>query len=79
MNKKVEISAIEIYVIDFIRNLRATKGLSQEGIGNILGLSRSYIRDIENPNSRAKYTLSHIEQLAEHFRISPREFLPEKY
>lgn len=78
MKVQEHISPIEQYVIDFVRKYRAEKKLSQEDIGNILELSRSYIGDIESPNSRAKYNMTHINNLADHFGISPKEFFPDQ-
>lgn len=78
MKVQDHISPIEQYVIDFVRKFRIDKELSQEDIGSIIEVSRSYIGDIENPNSRAKYNLTHINALADYFNISPQLFLPEK-
>ncbi len=78
MKTQSHINPIEQYVIDFVRKLRINQKLSQQDIGHILGLSRSYIGDIESPNTRAKYNLTHINSLADYFDISPRLFLPDK-
>jgi transcriptional regulator with XRE-family HTH domain len=78
MKAQDHISAIEQFVIDYVRKFRLEKGLTQEDIANILEVSRSYIGDIESPNTRAKYNMSHINILADHFNVSPRIFLPEK-
>ena len=78
MKVQDHISPIEQYVIDFVRKFRIDKKLSQEDISNIIEVSRSYIGDIENPNSRAKYNLTHINAMADYFNISPQAFLPEK-
>lgn len=76
MIKVQPISEIDQYVIDFVKNLRSEKELKQEDIANILGVTRSFIQDIENPKRRAKYNLSHINLLADYFSLSPRDFLP---
>jgi len=78
MKVQEHISPVEQYVIDFVRKLRSDRGMTQEDIANILEVSRSYIGDIESPNARAKYNLTHINSLADYFEISPRIFLPEK-
>jgi transcriptional regulator with XRE-family HTH domain len=78
MKAQDHISQIEQFVIDYVRKFRLEKGLTQEDIANILEVSRSYIGDIESPNTRAKYNMSHVNILADHFNISPRIFLPEK-
>jgi len=71
-------SAIEQHVIDFVSNLRAKNNLRQEDIATIVGVSRSFIKSVESGRSRAKYNLNHIDKLADHFGLSPKDFLPEK-
>lgn len=78
MNKELDISPIEQYVIDYVRELRTIKNLSQEDIGNIIGKSKSFIGNIESSKNRAKYNLNHINVMADYFGLSPRKFLPEK-
>jgi transcriptional regulator with XRE-family HTH domain len=72
------ITPIDQFVIDFVRTLRVNKKLRHQDIGSIIGVSREYIKDIENKNRRAKYNLRQINALAEYFEMSPRDFLPEK-
>lgn len=78
MSDNVNVSKIEQYVIDFVTKLRREKKLNQEDIATILGVERTFITNIESDKNRAKYNLSHIDKLADHFGISPRLFLPEK-
>jgi transcriptional regulator with XRE-family HTH domain len=78
MNEQEHISPIEQCVFDFVRDLRKSKHLSQDDIGNIIGKSKSFIGNIESMNNRAKYNLTHINLLADYFNLSPRDFLPEK-
>jgi len=72
------LTPIEQYVIDFVYKLRMDKNLTQEDIGFILDVKQSFIACIENRNNRAKYNLNHINQLADHFGLSPQDFLPTK-
>ncbi|MCW3091418.1 MAG: family transcriptional regulator [Ferruginibacter sp.] len=78
MKVQEHISPIEQYVIDFVRKLRSDKKITQEDIANILEVSRSYIGDIESPNTRAKYNMTHVNALADYFNMSPQAFFPEK-
>lgn len=78
MREQENISAIDQYIIDFIRNLRLAKSLTQDDVANILHVSRSFISDIESSKRIAKYNVSHVNALADYFNISPRDFLPEK-
>src|SRR5450755_56676 len=78
MKDQDSITPIDQYVIDFARELRNKEHLTQEAFGDILRVSRTHIKNIESPNSRAKYNIRLINALAEHFNISPKEFFPEK-
>jgi len=69
---------IEQYVIDFIRSMRLNQKLSQRDLGNIIGVSQEFIRDVESKKRPAKYNLRHINALADYFNMSPKDFLPEK-
>ncbi len=78
MESKAKISKIEQYIIDFIYKLRKGKNLNQADIATIIGVSRVFVTNVENPSNRAKYNIDHINALADHFGMSPRDFLPEK-
>ena len=72
------ISPIEQHVIDFIKKLRTERNLTQTDIANIIGVSRMFVTQAESMVETSKYNLRHINTLAEHFNMSPREFLPER-
>ncbi len=74
MGKKL--TAVEQFVVDFVLKTRLEKKLTQEDIGFILEVDKSFVQQIENQSHRAKYNLNHINLLADHWGISPREFLP---
>ena len=69
---------IDQYVIDSVRMLRDDKNLRHQDIASIIGVSREFIKDVENLNKRAKYNIRHINALADYFDMSPRDFLPGK-
>ena len=70
--------AIEQFVIDFVKELRTSKDLRQEDIAYILEVKASFIGNVESTAHPAKYNLRHINKLADHFGISPKDFLPSK-
>lgn len=72
------LTPIEQHVVDYIYKLRVDRNLTQEDIATIINVSQSFIATIENPNSRAKYNLNHINAIADHFGISPQDFLPKE-
>jgi transcriptional regulator with XRE-family HTH domain len=71
-------SPIDQYVINFVLRLRKDKHQTQDDIAEILQVSRSFVKDVENLNNRAKYNLTHINALADYFAMSPGDFLPAK-
>lgn len=76
MKISTKVTSFEQYTIDFVRKLRVTTKTSQDELATILNVSKSFIGNIENRKANAKYNLKHINMLAEHFDISPRELIP---
>ena len=70
---------IDQFVIDRVREIRLTKGISQAELADQIDLSRGFIGDVENPHHRAKYNLKHLNKIAIAFNCSIRDFFPEKY
>ena len=77
MNENINIAPIEQFVIDYVIKLRKQKNLNQEDIATILNVKRTFITNIESAKNRAKYNLVHIAKLADHFGVSPQDFLPK--
>ena len=69
---------IEQFVVDQVRRMRNTKGLSLREFADAINLSAGYVGDIEAGRKGAKYNLNHIYEIAKVFKCSPRDFLPEK-
>ncbi|WP_197286184.1 helix-turn-helix domain-containing protein [Pedobacter sp. PACM 27299] len=78
MNEPINISPIEQYVIDYVIKLRKEKHLKQEDIATILNVKRTFVTNVESAKNRAKYNLVHIAKLADHFGLSPKDFLPKE-
>lgn len=78
MEKDINITEIEQHVIDFVIKIRDKKNLTQDDIATILDVKRTFVTNVESRKNRAKYNLNHINKLADHFGISPRDFLPAK-
>ncbi len=69
---------IEQYVINKVREMRISKGISQRDLAYSLNVSEGFIGNIENPKYRAKYNLNHLNEIAKILDCSPKEFLPDK-
>ncbi|MCX2481596.1 hypothetical protein OQY15_21020 [Pedobacter sp. MC2016-15] len=68
---------IEQYAIDIVIKLKQTHKLRSIDIAKIINTKSSFIGNVENPDSPAKYNLKHINLLAAYFELSPQYFLPD--
>jgi transcriptional regulator with XRE-family HTH domain len=75
---KTDVTPIEQYVIDKVRELRTEKGISQRELANLLDLSNGFIGNAESNKRRAKYNLNHINGFAKLFKCSLKDFLPDE-
>ena len=71
----MNIDIIEQFAIDQVRILRLKSGLSQREIGEIINASTSFVCNVESPKNPAKYNLRHIRLIADHFKVSPKDFI----
>jgi transcriptional regulator with XRE-family HTH domain len=71
-------SKIELYVINKVKELRLQHGKSQADLAADLNVSYGFIGQVENPKYRTKYNINHIDRLAQIFKCSPKDFIPEK-
>jgi len=72
-----KLSPIDQYVINKVREIRTAKGVSQRELSYRTELSIGFLGDVESPRSRAKFNLSHLNQIALALECSPKDFLPE--
>ncbi len=75
---KSNLTPIEQYVVDKVREMRIARGLTVRDLANELEVSFGFIGDVESTKRRAKYKLEHLNKLAEVFECSPRDFLPKQ-
>ncbi|HNP25024.1 MAG TPA: helix-turn-helix transcriptional regulator [Panacibacter sp.] len=73
-----ELSKIEKYIIEKVKEKRNEHELTQIVLSQKLNMSDSFVGHVETPKRRAKYNVNHINSLAKIFKCSPKEFLPEK-
>lgn len=69
---------IDTYVIDKIIVLRKQQKLSQAGLAYCIGVSKSFIANVENPKTRARYNISHLNEIAKALNCKFSEFFPEE-
>lgn len=73
-----ELTKIEKYIIQLVKDKRIKEGLSQIVLSQKLNMSDSFVGHVETPRRRAKYNINHINALAKIFKCSPKDFMPEK-
>jgi transcriptional regulator with XRE-family HTH domain len=73
------LSEIELYVIDYARELRIRNNLSQSDLADKLGVTSGFIGKVESKKSNSKYNINHINSLSRIFDVSPQSFLPKHY
>lgn len=73
-----ELTLIEKYLIEKVKEKRIELKLTQIALSQKLHMSDSFVGHVETPKRRAKYNINHLNALAEIFKCSPKDFLPEK-
>ena len=69
---------IERYIISKVREIRESKGVTQEQLSLSLGKNITFISQIEAPSKKAKYNIIHLNEIAKVLNCSPKDFWPEK-
>jgi len=62
-----EISHLDYLLILHVKSLREKKGLSQKELSEKMGVTSSFVGNVENLNERHKYSIRHIALLAKAF------------
>ncbi len=69
---------IERYLIKRVKELRESKGITQEELSLSLGKNIGFISQIEAPSKKAKYNVIHLNLIAKVLGCSPKEFWPQE-
>lgn len=69
---------IERFIISKVKEIRDSKGITQEQLSLALGKNISYISQIEATSKTAKYNISMLNLIAIVLDCSPKEFWPEE-
>lgn len=69
---------IERYVIKCIKEIRESKGITQEELSLSIGKNIGFISQIEAPSKTAKYNLIHLNLVAIALGCSIKDFLPDE-
>lgn len=72
-------SAIDIYVIDKVKEKREAHGMSQEQLSIEAGFkSNGFVGQVESPKYAKRYNIQHLNKFSVIFQCSPKDFLPDK-
>lgn len=69
---------IERYIIEKVREIRESKGITQEQLSLSLGKNITFISQIEAPSKKAKYNIIHLNEIAKVLNCSAKDFWPDK-
>ena len=67
----------ELTIMETVKKKRKALKMSQITLPQLLEKSGSFVGQVENNRKNAKYNLNHLNALAEVFKCSPKDFLPE--
>jgi transcriptional regulator with XRE-family HTH domain len=67
---------IDQYVINKILKMRKEQSLSQRDLAYFIQVDKSFIASVESPNSRAKYNLKHLNEIAIALNCKFSDFFP---
>lgn len=71
-----EISRIEQFVIDKVRELRLKADISQVNLSLDIGLSSKFIGNVESSKNSSKYNINHLNKIAIILGCSIKDFFP---
>ncbi|MFT3793760.1 helix-turn-helix domain-containing protein [Flavobacterium sp.] len=72
------LTEIELYIIQRVKEIRESRGLTQLDLSTRMGKGVGFIGDIEAPSKKAKYNIKHLNEIAKILECSPKDFWPEK-
>lgn len=78
MQKRSVNTSIEQYVIDKVKEIRTSKGISQARLAHLIELSVGFIGNVENPKHIAKYNLNHLNRISKELKVDFKDLFPEK-
>jgi Predicted transcriptional regulators len=69
---------IDQYIADKVMKLRKEQHLSQSDLAFFIHVSKSFITHVEAPHHRAKYNVSHLNEIAKALNCSFADFFPKE-
>ena len=73
-----QITDIEQYVIDRVREKRIQAGLTQAFLSVAMDLNPKFVGNVERAKTDDKYNLNHLNKIAEILGCSIKDFFPDE-
>jgi len=73
------LTEIEVFVINKVKELRASNNLSQAELAYKIDVSSGFIGKVESFKYNSKYNLNHINKISKALNISPKDLIPNKH
>lgn len=71
-------SEIDQFVVNKVLKMRKEQNVSQRDLAYYINVNKSFIAACEIPNNRAKYNISHLNEIAKALNCKISDFLPEE-
>lgn len=69
---------IELFIIEKVKEMRIRMNISQLELSQKLNLNDSFVSHVETTSKRAKYNISHLNEISKILECSPKDFWPDK-
>ncbi|MFI3316139.1 MAG: helix-turn-helix transcriptional regulator [Rikenellaceae bacterium] len=69
---------IDIYVATQVRKIRRSKRISQSLLSFGIGVSKSFVGQVESAAHPSKYNVNHLYEIARFLDCSMSDFFPDK-
>ncbi|MEZ7496592.1 XRE family transcriptional regulator [Leeuwenhoekiella aequorea] len=73
-----KLNEIELFIIAKVKDLRISRGFSQENLSLQLNKGVGFIGDREAPSKNAKYNVRNLNDIAKVLKCSPKDFWPDE-
>lgn len=79
VNKAMNKTEIEMFIVNKVRKIRESRNVGQKKLSLELKLSVSFVGNVENIHSKAKYNFNHLNEIARYFNVPFSYFFPETH
>ncbi len=70
-------SEIDLYVAERVKEIRQKKKVSQSLLSFGIGVTKSFVGQVESPANNSKYNINHLYDIAKFLECSMHDFFPQ--